>query len=112
MKIYLLLSFLVCICLPGCGKEDEQSDPQIKRDNTIEYSVESKLLPDKRVLLETKRIIYVNSSVFKLESIFDTLPFIGTENIKLVDDDGEETNTDTTVTKDYDIYFTIKSKKQ
>jgi hypothetical protein len=112
MKKFLLLPTLLFIFLFGCSKEDEMPDPQIKRENTIEYTVESKMLPDKTVLLETKRIIYVNSKVFKTESIFDTLPFIGTENIKVLDENEEETSQDTTVTKDYDIYFTIKSKKQ
>lgn len=112
MKKFLLLASFVFIVFVGCKSEEDQTDPQIKRDNTVEYSVISKFLPDKSVLLETKRIIYVNSKVFKTESIFDTLPYIGTENIKVVDDDGEDTDTDTTVAKDYNIYFTIKSKKQ
>jgi hypothetical protein len=111
MKKFLLLQFFILIGIAGCGSDDEQVDPVIKRDNTIEYSVESKRLPDKSILVETKRIIYKDSKVLKSESIFDTLPYIGTENIKVVDDNDEETNTDTTVAKEYDIYFTIKSKK-
>lgn len=111
MKKLILINCLLAIFLIGCNGEDEQVDPQIKRENTIEYSVESKRLPDNKILLETKKIIYSNSSILKTISDFDTLPYIGTENIKIVDDDGEETDKDTTVAKEYDIYFTIKSKK-
>ena len=110
-KLFTAILFFL-IYFAGCGNSsDDQPDPVIKHDNSVEYTVLSKRLPDKNILVETKRIIYVNSKVFKTESIFDTLPGIGNEKIKIVDEDEEETNADTTVDKEYDIYFTIKSKK-
>ncbi len=110
MRWFLLL--LPVILFASCSeKEEDQSEPQIKRENTVEYSVQSKRLPDNKILLETTKIIYINSVAKKTEIISDTLPDIGTEKIQLVNDDDEVTG-DTTVSKEYDIYFTIKSKKQ
>ncbi len=107
---WLFLLFPIFL-LTGCSEnEDEQSQPQVKRENTVEYSVQSKRLPDNNILLETTKIIYINSVAKKTEVTTDTLPYLGTENIKLVDDDDEVTG-DTTVAKEYDIYFTIKGKK-
>ena len=107
----LFLLFLPFLFLAGCSSdEEEQVEPQIKRDNTVEYSVQSKRLPDNKILLETTKIIYINSQVKKTDITTDTLPDIGTEKIQVVNDDDEITG-DTTVSKEYDIYFTIKGKK-
>jgi hypothetical protein len=106
-----LLIFLPLLLLTGCSeKEEEQAEPQIKRENTIEYSVQSNRLPDNKILLQTTKIIYINNSVSKSEITTDTLLDIGTEKIQILNDDDEVTG-DTTVAKEYDIYFTIKSKK-
>ena len=108
----LLLLLIPVILFASCSeKEEDQSEPQIKRENTVEYSVQSKRLPDNKILLETTKIIYINSVTKKTEITTDTLPDIGTEKIQLVNDDDEVTG-DTTVSKEYDIFFTIKSKKQ
>ena len=52
----------------------------------------------------------MNYMVKKLEITTDTLPDIGTEKIQNLNDDDEIIG-DTTVAKEYDIYFTIKGKK-
>jgi hypothetical protein len=109
MKRLLLL--LPIFLLAGCSEQgDEQTEPQVKRENTVEYSVQSKRLPDNNILLETTKIIYINNVAKKTEVITDTLPYLGTEKIQLVDEDDEVTG-DTTIAKEYDIYFTIKGKK-
>jgi len=106
-----LLLLLPIFLFAGCsGQEDEQAEPQVKRENTVEYSVQSKRLPDNKILLETTKIIYINNIAKKTDIITDTLPDLGTEKIQLVNDDDEVTG-DTTVAKEYDIFFTIKSKK-
>ena len=107
-RLLLLLPLLI---FASCSDEDEQqSEPQVKRENTVEYSVQSKRLPDNKILLETTKTIYMNYMVKKLEITTDTLPDIGTEKIQNLNDDDEIIG-DTTVAKEYDIYFTIKGKK-
>ena len=110
-KLVVVISLLF---IAGCSKQKENVEPEIKRENTIEYTIDSKRLPDKKILLETKKIIYRNGSVLGSQTILDTLPEIGNEQIQIVDEDEDENETvtsDTTVSKEYDIFFTIKGKK-
>jgi hypothetical protein len=107
-RLLLLLPLLI---FASCSENEEQQvDPQVKRENTVEYSVQSKRLPDNKILLETTKIIYLNNIAKKTEIITDTLPDLGTEKIQLLNED-EEVTGDTAVAKEFDIYFTIKGKK-
>lgn len=106
MKRILLLSALLAFPLlfTSCDEDAPPAEkPKIVHDNSVEYYAETSRLSDGRVVVKTTQNIYVKSSLFKSTVQLDTLPSLGTEKVKL-----ESADKDTTIAKEYDIYFTLK----
>lgn len=104
-KILLLAS--ACIfsyLLVSCDDENKPAEkPKIVHENSVEYYAETSRLSDGRIVVKTKQDIYVKSALLKSTVKYDTLPSLGTEVVKL-----ESAEKDTTIPKEYDIYFTLK----
>jgi hypothetical protein len=104
-KILLLAS--ACIftyLLVSCDDEQKPAEkPKIVHENSVEYYTETSRLADGRVVISTKQDIYVKSALLRSTVKYDTLPSLGTETVKL-----ESAGKDTTIQKEYDIYFTLK----
>lgn len=100
----LLLFVPLLVLFAACEDENKSAQkPKIVHENSVEYYAETSRLADGRVVVKTQQDIYVNSALLKSNIKYDTLPFIGTETVKL-----ESAEKDTTIKKEYDIYFTLK----
>jgi hypothetical protein len=103
MKKLLLVIPLVFI-LSACGEDNPPAEkPKIIHENSVEYYAETSRLADGRIVVKSQQDIYVKSVLLKSTIKYDTLPSLGTETVKL-----ESADKDTTVAKEYDIYFTLK----
>jgi hypothetical protein len=104
-NIHFLFSIaLLAVFLPGCGDEEKPMEkPKIIHNNSVEYYVETSRLTDGRVVLKTTQQIYVRRQPYKMLVKLDTLPALGGETVRL-----EEANKDTSIAKEYDVYFTLK----
>lgn len=102
----ILLSAALCafsFALVSCDEEEKTEKPKIVHENSVEYYAETSRLTDGRVVVKTTQDIYVKSALLKSTVKYDTLPSLGTELVKL-----ESADKDTTIAKEYDIYFTLK----
>lgn len=104
----LLLLASACIftyLLFACGDDNTPptEKPKIVHENSVEYYAETSRLADGRVVVKTTQDIYVKSALLKSTIKYDTLPSLGTETVKL-----ESVDKDTTISKEYDIYFTLR----
>jgi hypothetical protein len=63
-------------------------------------------LKDGRTVVESTTKLYVKNTLKFTNVKVDTLPFLGTEKIKISDNDGNEK--DTLIVKEYDVYTIIK----
>jgi len=102
--LLLALAFIFAGLFYACDQEAPPTEkPKIVHENSIEYYVETSRLSDGRVVIKTTQDIYLKSVLSKTTVKYDTLPFIGTEIVKL-----ESAEKDTVIAKEYDIYFTLK----
>lgn len=106
MKKFLFVSFLFLIA--GCGKDDtdEQYVDEPVHENSVEFTVSSWDLPDKREVIQMKKEIYIGGKKVNEFYTYDTLNPLGTMTVHDEDEDK-----DTLVDKKYDIYMKIAGGK-
>ena len=109
LVIVLVFAILGALSLIGCEQEQQiDVKPEIVHENTIELYVNTSTLPDGRILTSTSRFIYQNWRKRDSIVIVDTLPSLGTEKVHMDSDDNDGEGKDTTVAKQYDIYFQMR----
>jgi len=101
---YSISLIILLFFIHRCKEESVPVEkPKIVHNNSVEYYVETSRLDDGRIIVKTTQQIYVQFSPCRTIVKGDTLPALGRETVHL-----DETEKDTTIAKEYDIYFTLK----
>jgi hypothetical protein len=106
MLKYFLIGALSTGVLASCSDENEDLTNDVNRNGSVESSIEVSDLDSAHRLLTTRHKVWVHDSVYRTFVYTDTLPALGLEHTVAENEDGDEK--DVTVTKDYEIFITVK----
>jgi hypothetical protein len=97
--------------LSSCEKEvpEQVADVKVVKQNAIELIASTARLPDGRFVVHLHKNLYHNSQLIGVDTLRDTLPDLGMEQVKVENDDGEATTQRVPV--QYNILFKVDSLK-
>jgi PBP1b-binding outer membrane lipoprotein LpoB len=101
----LLCALCGTVLLYGCAEEQQPETVetiQTVKTNAIEMVAQTKRLPDGRLVMHLHRNFYNKAALIKQDTMMDTLPSLGTEQV--VDEGSTELKT---VPVEYNVLFKV-----